>query len=258
MSVSVEGVSGVQALLAGLGDELKGVNERAQNKMAYELRLAEQDQMRKDIDRPTKFSVDSIAYKKFGESTFSIGGMIIHPPPIQGAGVFLVDRFHLTVAGYKKYLGVQIYGGEQAGPRASEQRLIQAGLMNPNHRWVAAKGTKLDAYGNIPGYKISHMITDLGTNPYARTDWEDKQYRLCGVWDGRFDLIDKSTTTFPDGRYFAGVFEKIGGTWEPFVWFMTPRKYEARYEFDERGDREVREKFSGILEYYLDQAMRNL
>ena len=39
---------------------------RAQNKMIYQLWYAEKDQMRKDIDRPTKFSVNSLQYKKVG------------------------------------------------------------------------------------------------------------------------------------------------------------------------------------------------
>lgn len=232
--IRITGLESVRALLAALGGNLEEASRLAQNKMAYELRLAEQDQMRSDLDRPTPFSVQALMYKKAETSAAALGG-----PAGEGAAVYMVDKFAHQGAGKvgpDEYLGVQALGGVTAGPRRSEKWFQSAGIIGPNIVWVPDRAVKLDAYGNIPGGPMSRMITDFDFNPYART--ANKQFALWG----------------PRGKPH-GVLAKIGDTWHPYIWFVERRTYQARFDFYGRGDREISEKWQAIWEGYLQQAL---
>ena len=63
-SIKLEGLNNVKEMLAALGPGLEAANERAQNKMAYELMLAEREHAKAKLDRPTSFTISSIVYKK--------------------------------------------------------------------------------------------------------------------------------------------------------------------------------------------------
>lgn len=237
-AIEIRGLADVRALLAGLGDDLPEVQRKAQDKMAYELMVAERDQMRKDLDRPTPFSVSAVAYKKTDVSAAVFGG-----PREGGAAVFMHDAFARQGAGRvgpDQYLGVQVVGGLTAGPRRSEKLLQAAGILPAGKVWVPAKGVKLNRYGNIEGGVIARILMDLGQNPYART--KTRNFALFG----------------PKGNP-AGILAKVsdGGetAWMPYLLFVDRRTYRKRFDFYGRGDREVAARFKDIWGYYLDKAL---
>ena len=237
-SIELRGLNPVKELLAGLGGELGKASELAQNKMAYEIAQAEKEQMRTDLDRPTPWTVGSLRYKKVGASP-------VGAPKVEGAAVYFETPWGYSDGlGADEWLGVQILGGSTAGPKRSEARLQMLGWMPRDKVWVPAVGTRLDRYGNVPGSLISDMLSNLGANPYGRNA-DPSAVRV------RYLLVGEP------GRE-EGVFQKLGGDWVPFLWFVDRETYRKRFDFYGRADREVRQGFAKILDTYLDKALGRL
>lgn len=235
-AIRLEGLDSISAMIADLGPGLARANEKAQNAMAYKLMMAEREQAKASLDRPTPFSVSSIAYKKVGASSFTVGNVTVSTPDIPGAGVFVVDRRKQAKADDRSYLGVQIFGGSTAGPRASEQTLQALGLMPIGTVWVPAANVKLDAYGNMRGAGIGSMLADLKAN---------------GRRGQNFAVIGRNG----DER---GIITRIGDEWYPWLWFVTPRSYSERLEFYQRAEAEVSSQFKPILDAEIDKELQRL
>lgn len=248
-TIQLEGLSSVREMLAALGPGLERANERAQNKMAYNLMLAEREQAKTDLDRPTPATLSSILYKKYGASslTFTNPSLTVPVPGIKGAGVFVGDLFGKTLATFDDLLGVQILGGKPAGPKRSAKILQRYNWMRPNQVWVPAVGAPLDQYGNIRGSLISYMLQNMGTNPYA-TVQEDAKFMLIGEpgnYSGIWWKGSVSTKT-------------KGGAWRPLLWFVDEPTYSPRYDWEGRANREVTAHFPGILAWYVDDEIKKL
>jgi hypothetical protein len=244
-TVSVNGLGSVKELLAGLGGELQKANELSQNKMAYELWGAERRAAKSDLDRPTPWTLSSIVYKKFGAKQFTVKNkagdpIFVRTPGIEGAGVFVVDKFERDRSDAEHYLGVQTLGGVTAGPRRSETALQMRGWMPKGKIWVPAVGTRLDRYGNVPGSLISAMLSNLGANPYGQGQ--------PGNVEEKYVLVG------PRGDE-EGVFQKVRGEWRPFLWFVSRETYQSRFDFYGTADKEIQLKFQGILAGYVNKAI---
>lgn len=240
-AITLRGLDDVRSLLAGLSGELADVGRMASDKMAYELRMAEQDQMRRDIDRPTPFSVSAVAYKKSNVSAMQWGG-----PSETGASVFMHDNFArqgTSRVGPDQYLGVQVTGGYTAGPRRSEKVLRAAGLIGPNKVIVPAPGVKLNAYGNLSAGQISRILMDLGQNQYAKT--KQRNFALFGPKGNAVGVL-------------ARVKDGDGWTWLPYLYFVDRRQYRKRFDFYGRAEREVSARFKEIFGGYLDRALARM
>lgn len=235
-AIRLEGLASVQALIADLGPGLQRANVFAQNKMAYELMVAERDQAAASLDRPTPFTVSSIAYKKVGATSFRAGSVTVSVPNIPGAGVFVADRFHNAGAEAERYVGVQIFGGATAGPRRSEKALRNLGLMPAGTVWLPAQGVGLDAYGNVKGSVVQAMLSDL---------------RAHGRNGENFRVIGRAGQE-------KGIYTKVGDDWYPWLWFVTPRTYSAKLGFYERAEREVATQFPTILANAVDYELTRM
>ena len=235
-TIRLEGLNSVQAMIADLGPGLDRANKNAQNKMAYELMVAERDQAKSSLDRPTPFTVSSIAYKKVGATSFKAGSVTVSVPDVAGAGLFVADMFHNRRADEDAYVGVQIFGGATAGPRASERALQSMGFMPRGTVWVPAAGVGLDAYGNVRGAGIQSMLADLRANGRR-----GQNFAVMGA----------------PGRE-KGIITKVGDDWYPWLWFVTPRVYSARLGFYERAEREVAARFPQILADAVDYELQRM
>lgn len=243
--IRLEGYDSVKKMLAELDPALKKANERAQNKMAYNVMMAEREQARGDLDAPRPSTVNSIVYKKFGVDSIKFGNpaLTVYVSNVKGAGVFVGDLFGITVAKIDSLLGVQIEGGLPAGPKRSERALMDRGFMRPDQMWVPAELTTLDQYGNIPGSQWSKALTDLGFNPYA----PPKQKQQFAVIGG-------------PGNY-KGIWRKYdvnASTWLPWVYFVDRPMYSPRYAWDETATIEINGTFKEIWGWYLDDELKQL
>lgn len=232
MDLRMEGVDQVKALLATLKGDLPKVAERAQNAMVYQLMLAEKEQMRADLDRPTPWSVGALRYKKVGKPTAL-------EPKTDGAAVYMADAFAVgSRVGPNEWLGVQILGGKTAGPKRSEKLMQSIGILKADHVWVPDRAVKLDQYGNVKGSTMSALITDLGLNPYART--KDKHFCLIGK---------------PPVGVLARVASGGESLWLPFLWFVPRKTYRARFGFYRRADKEIAAQLPAIINEKLTRVL---
>jgi len=231
----IEGAKELQAMIQSMKDKLPKALEYAQNKMIYDVWQAEKDQMKKDIDRPTPWSVGALRYKK-------VGAPKGREPSTQDAIVYMDDPFRGgEYTGAKEYLGVQIIaGGQTAGPRRSEKMMQQKGWMPKNTVWVPAVGVPLNQYGNISGGLINAMLQNLGAKPPGKKAPKGAKYVLVGT---------------PGSE--EGVFRLVGTTWTPFLWFVQRPTYSrARYKFHERGASEISAQYPAILSGYIEKALK--
>ncbi len=239
-AIRLEGINSVQAMIADLGPGLDRANKNAQNKMAYELMKAEKDQLKSALDRPTPYSVNSIAYKKVGQTSFTVKSgnqsATVQAGEIKGAGVFVADIANQERADDQDYLGVQTMGGTTAGPRPSEIELKRLGMMPAGMVWVHAGGATLNAYGNVPGPTIRSMLADLRNNGRR-----GKKFFVMG----------------PPGQE-KGVYIKEGGNWLPFIYFVTPRVYGKKLGFYERAEAEITANFNRILAEAVDYQLERM
>lgn len=232
-AIRLEGLNSVREMLAAIGPGLEKANEKAQNRMAYALMVAEREQAKASLANPTPFSVSSIVYKKVGASSFTVGGITVPTPDIPGAGVFIGDLFKRFGADEEHYLGVQIFGGQTAGPRRSELALQAMGMMPQGYVWAPAQNVGLDAYGNVKGSVIGSMLADLKRN---------------GRRGENFVVIG------PRGQE-KGILTRVGDDWYPWLYFVRPASYAGRYGFYERADTEVGQKFPTILSEEVEKAL---
>ena len=230
--IRLEGLDEVQRLLAALGPGLERVNQRSQDKMAYQVMMAVREQAHADIDRPTPMFVRSLRYKKYGIQTLAWHS--------KGASVYASDFIGPGAdepASVERIVGVLTVGGLQAGPKASEKRLQMVGVMGADEVWVPAYGAPKDPYGNVPGSMISDMLTNLGYG------------FVQPVQEAKYALIER-----PDGGT-EGIFRKVGGQWVPFLWLVKRPTHAKRFGFYERADSEVAANFSEIIAWYLDDEI---
>lgn len=232
-NIRLEGLGNVRELIAALGPNLEQANEKAQNRMAYALMVAEREQAKSSLANPTPFSVSSIVYKKVGATSFSVGGVSVATPDIPGAGVFVGDLFQRFGANEEHYLGVQIFGGQTAGPRRSERALQSMGLMPAGYVWAPAQGVGFDAYGNVKGSVIQSMLAD---------------FRRNGRRGENFVIIGRAGDE-------KGILTKVGDDWYPFLFFIKPANYGERFGFYDRANTEVAQKFPAILSEEVDRAI---
>lgn len=232
-TIQLEGLSNVREMLAAVGPGLEKANEKAQNRMAYALMQAEREQAKASLANPTPFSVSSIVYKKVGEPSFKVGALTVPTPNIPGAGVFVGDLFKQFGADEEHYLGVQIFGGQTAGPRKSELALQAMGMMPPGYVWAPAKNLVLNAYGNVRPAGIGSMLADLKRN---------------GRRGENYVVIGKP------GQEKA-VLTKVGDEWYPYLYFIKPASYSERYGFYDRANAEVGQKFPTILREEVEKAL---
>lgn len=227
-AIDIRGLSDVRALLAGMEGKLDQAAKRAQDQMAFELRRAEQDQMRADLDRPTAWSVRSLVYKKAGAT----GGP--GAPDTPGAAVYFNTPFGDPGLQETEWLGVQAVAGRTAGPRRSERAFQTMGLIRPGVVWVPGPGATLDASGNVRGSTLKAILADL-----AKPRGKGRKYAAIG--------------TPPDCRAILG---KAKGQWTPVLFFVARRSYRKRYDFHGRAAREVATRFPAILNEQLERALR--
>lgn len=229
-SIEVRGVNEIKQMLVEFAGEIENVNKFAQNKMAKELRIAEQDQMQKDLDRPTSFTINSIFYKQYGIDA-------VGAPDTPGAAVYFKTPFGPDGLQEHEWLGVQSLGGQTSGPRSTEKMLIAAGLISPGVVWIPGPKTALDRFGNVRGMAVKKVIDECVNPP-------PKNQRVAVA-------IGKPPNV-------KAILVKIGDEWYPFLFFVPRAEYSPRFDFYGRAEREFNARFGDIWGEYLDKALEHI
>lgn len=111
------------------------------------VRRAEQDEMRRKFDRPTRWTLNAVEYKP------------ARPDKLQ-AIVWLKDDYTGGVAP-ASYLEPQIVGGPRRQKRF-EQLLQQRGYLPPGWFAIPGNGARLDRFGNMRPAQIVEVLSALG------------------------------------------------------------------------------------------------
>lgn len=229
--IIVRDLDEVRAMIRQIGAGLPAAATGIANDLAFHGRKAAQARMKVDLDRPTPWSINRIIYSRQKSNTFA-------PSTTDRAAVFFDTPF-AGVSGLTQgeWLGVQIFGGETAGPRRSEILLRNAGYMTAGQTWVPAVGAPLDAYGNMPGHMISDMVNSLRLTKTGQGD----------TWNKKFIPIGEPGN-------FEGVWRLVRGVYEPFIWFVDRATYRPRYDFYGSIEAEALAKFNSVASQRIQTA----
>jgi hypothetical protein len=209
---TVTGVEDVKAMLADLAVTMPRAAIDATNQTIYQLWGAEKLQMVADLDRPVPYTLNAILYERM-----NAGG--------KGGKVWVKDLIRSTGADENQYIGVQTIGTtSRSRMKGSEKALQEFGIMPSGMVWVPdRRHVALDSHGNVSARAIKSMVDEF-------RKWRDARNPTRN-----FALIK--------GK---GILTRVGGEWYPFIWFVTPRQYKARFDFYGRADKEMEYAFGDI------------
>lgn len=171
--------------------QLPFATSKALNLTAKEVKAEVRKEMPRVFDRPTPFTLNSVYMSPATKKDLS-------------AEVWLKD-FAPKGTPAVEYLAPQVYGGPRRQKR-SERWLQWRGILPSGMFWTPGPGARLNQYGNIPGGRITQMLSALKAFPevgYMANITERSMKRNKKPRD--YFALPRSR-----GRLPAGVYERVG------------------------------------------------
>lgn len=244
-----------------LTDKIKNLKKQipaaaaiALNETGKEIVVALCDQMSKDFDRPTPYTLNSLFSTKATAQNLSV---TILPREFAGKG---------TPA--KNYLKPEIYGGDRHVKRF-EKALRAQGILPKDMYAYPGKGATLDAYGNMSPSQIVQILSyfqAFGQQGY-RANMQAAGYRRLarggksGFGFRYFAIHKKEAGRLPPGiwksisaRAGRGVASGVGNVVVPILIFGKKPTYRRRYRWHEV----AQAKASQVWPVNFQKAMANL
>lgn len=199
--------------------------QRALLKTAWDIRDAEQAEMKRVFDRPTRWTLGAMKVKATSKFTVSVG--VLDP-----------DGYYKR-ANY--YLGTQMSGG-QRNMKAFERALQRGGVMPQGWFAVPGQKAKLDAYGNMGPGEIKRIMSWFNAaEPYAGSTQnmtaETRARRRKGTKKIRgfeyFSIMPNRggrSANLTPGIYRRTAFG-FGKAIEPILIFVKGATYSKRFDF---------------------------
>lgn len=193
----------------------------ALTKTAQDIVADERASMAQVFDRPTTFTLNSLAIKPATKTDLN-------------AIVFFKSDAGSIPAW--KYLAPEVEGGSRSH-KSFELRLIRAGLMKSDEFSVPGSAAKLDASGNMPGSLIEQILSQVqaaeqfaGYSANATTRSLKKKKAVGRYFLLRPDAIGaKAARSVKPGIYYRAGTRDI----EPVLLFVTSPNYSKRFPFHE-------------------------
>lgn len=126
--------------------QLPFATSKALNATAQTIKAEIREAMPRVFDRPTPFTLNSLYLSAATKRNLF-------------SEVWLKD-FASKGTPAVKYLAPEVYGGTRRQKR-SERALERAGFLPSGMFWTPGTGAKLDKYGNIPGGRITQILSTL-------------------------------------------------------------------------------------------------
>lgn len=214
----------------------------ALTRVAQRTREDLQAEMRSSFDRPTPFTLNSVAVQPATRAK-------------PESSVFFKEWAPKGVpAG--RYLRPQIDGGPR-GDKGFERKLRRAGLLPSGLYLVPARGAELDGSGNVSKGMIVKMLSALSVLSNAGSAGNRK-----GVSRGR-RRAQNYFVVRPGNRsgMRPGIYKQVGGAPPTMVFAMVAQPtYKKRFRFFEvartGGERHLRREMKAALEYAIRTARR--
>lgn len=198
------------------------VTAYALTQTAKDIAAAEKTSMAAVFDRPTDFTMNSLAIKPATKTDLN-------------AIVYFKDGFGSTPAW--KYLSPEVEGGDRTH-KSFELRLIRAGLMKQDEFAVPGAGMKLDQFGNMPGSTLEQILSQVSAaeqisgyqaNATKQSLARKKKRAIGRYFVLRPDGIGPAARSVTPGIYYrAGVKSIV-----PMIIFVAAPKYGKRFPFHE-------------------------
>lgn len=191
---------------------------------AKDIQAAEKAKMVDVFDRPTAWTLNSLAVKTASKTD-------------PNAIVFFRDGGGGSTPAWR-YLGPEVEGGERSH-KSHEKRLIRAGLMHTGEFAVPGPGIKLDAFGNIPGSTLELILSQVdAAEQFAgytanATKKTLKRRRQKGL--GRYFYLRPDAHGARAARAVApGIYYRAGARdMVPVILFVKAPRYSKRFPFHE-------------------------
>lgn len=204
--------------------------------LAAKIRWAEQEDMRRVFDRPTRWTVNSVRYDRATKQKLQ-------------AKVYILDEAAKGTAP-ATYLGTQIAGG-QRGQKRYERRLSRAGVLPRGWVTVPGSGERLNQYGNLSQGRIVQILSAAR----AFTESGFNVYKGPGARSSK--VVDRMFVSPGPGMWFGRMNRLPAGVWirsgrggrkvRPVLLFVRQASYRPRFDFQgvaqQLMDREFRETF---------------
>lgn len=205
------------ALMLALNDTMKAV------------RLAEQREIARAFDRPTKLTRNSVLYREATKQRL-VAEIFIRGRDDFGKGTPPAE-----------FLAPQHRGGIRK-PKPFEKALRRKGLLGSDEYAVPAKGFPLDTFGNIKGSRLEAMLSQLQaaemTAGFMANETERSGRRNRRAGKARYFIADGT------GRLPRGIFERSGATIRAMLIFVKGApSYAERFHFEKVGVAEARRVF---------------
>lgn len=238
--------SNINEVMQGLNqyrDQIPFATANAMNKTAEQVVAAEYEEMKKVFDRPTRFTLNSIYFKRTSKRDAE-KVITIKIKDEAGKG---------TPA--EKYLLPEVIGGQRRH-KGSELALTGAGLIPQGSYMTPGSAARIDAYGNMSRGQITQMLSQLSvqrTGGYTSTISARSRRRATSRAGGSF-FVGR-----PGGKPL-GVWQRYGGKKskkvKPIYIAVRPPNYRKRLKFQEVGEKIINENFKNNFIEAMSNAVR--
>jgi hypothetical protein len=225
----------------------------ALTRTAQDVKKAEQAEISKVFDRPTRYTLNSLWMKPAKKQDLE-------------ARVWVKDSERPD-----HYLLPQIMGGQRPLKRF-EQLLVQRGLMRSSERAVPGAAAKLDGYGNMNRGQIVKILSQLQTFNLAGSDANASNSRRSKVkrareayfvstgqgthpYGGHSWSKGRMTQHLPRGVWVRKPHTALGSTVSPVLVFVPRASYRVRLRFFDVANATISRVFSGHLNASVQRAL---
>lgn len=210
----------LNALTALSENDAPFITAYALTKTAQDIEAAERQSMASVFDRPTDWTLNSLAVKPATKTDLN-------------AIVYFRDGGGTPAW---KYLAPEVEGGPRH-LKSFERRLIRQGLMKDGEFAVPGAGVKLDSYGNIPASIIEQILSQVGSaEQFAGYQANATKKSLAKKKPiGRYFVLRSDATGGPQARAVkSGIYYRAGARdIVPVILFVSSPKYQPRFPFHE-------------------------
>jgi hypothetical protein len=232
---------------------------------AQDVRAAEYEAMQSQLDRPTRFTLNSLFVKPARKNNLE-------------AVVWLKDTGDTAA---RQYLSTQITGGRRT-PKRFEAALQRVGLMPQGWVAVAARDSERDEFGNLPGKFIVQLLSYLNafSEQGYRSNMKDKRrsklaaatrtesgyLRINGVQyfvsKGRGEFTGRGAWMHGRQQHLAaGIWAKTGthgSDIKPVLLFVPAARYRSRFTFAETAESVINARLLSNWYRSWSEAMRSM
>lgn len=239
------------AWLSGIANRLPSITRNALNDTAFEVRKAEQTELRSAFNNPTPWVIKTIFVTK---ATNQRQAAAVGP-----TDYFERGGFSAGLTPWELVLSHNVYGGTRQH-KAFEKRLHTAGILPRGWFAVPGIGARLNRYGNMSSGEIVQILTYVNAMSMYSGDNTSRRDRLTNRRSNldrrgiQYFAITPSSRAARDLR--PGIYKKQRNRIKPVLIFVRSVTYRNRVRWHEVGERVVHDKYTEFFDRSFNNELR--